>query len=74
MYTMSNVTGEAGTMVDEIYREPAVLKFTGWSHSTLWARVKDGAFPKPVKIGSRAVGWFSSDILEHQKQLKAQRA
>ena len=49
-------------MVDEIHREPAVLKYTGWSHATLWQRVKDGVFPKPVKLGSRAVGWFTSDI------------
>ena len=60
-------------MVDEIHREPAVLKYTGWSHATLWQRVKDGVFPKPVKLGPRAVGWFTSDIAEHQKQLRAQR-
>jgi prophage regulatory protein len=59
--------------LDEIYREPAVRKFTGWSHATLWQRVKDGVFPAPVKLGARAVGWFSSDIAEHQKRLKAQR-
>lgn len=62
-----------GVMLDEIHREPAVLKFTGWSHATLWQRVKEGSFPKPVKLGSRAVGWLTSDIREHQTKLKAQR-
>jgi prophage regulatory protein len=59
-------------MIDEIFREPAVLKFTGWSHATLWERVKEGVFPKPVKLGARAVGRFTSDLVDHQKKLRAQ--
>ena len=60
-------------MVEEIHREPAVCKATGWSHATLWQRIKDGMFPRPVKLGARAVGWFTSDIVEHQEKLQAQR-
>ena len=59
--------------IDEIHREPAVRKATGWSHATLWQRVRDGLFPKPVKLGERAVGWFSSDLVEHQEKLRSQR-
>lgn len=32
------------------------------SRSTWWAGVKSGRFPKPVKLGARAVAWRASDI------------
>lgn len=32
------------------------------SRATIWALVKDGTFPKPIKIGARAVAWRLSDI------------
>lgn len=36
---------------------PAVMSATGLSRSTLYARVKAGDFPAPVKLGERAVAW-----------------
>ena len=38
-------------------RLPAVLNATGLSRSTLYARVKIGEFPSPVKLGERSVAW-----------------
>jgi len=38
------------------------------SRSTWWAGVKDGRFPKPVRIGERCVAWRARDIealIEH---------
>lgn len=32
------------------------------SKSTWWAGVKDGRFPKPVKLGSRVTAWRAEDI------------
>lgn len=32
------------------------------SKSTLWAWVKDGKFPKPVKLGPRTTAWKVSEI------------
>ena len=32
------------------------------SRSTLYQYIKDGDFPKPVRLGLRAVGWLESDI------------
>jgi predicted DNA-binding transcriptional regulator AlpA len=40
-------------------RATAVLDLTNWSRWTLWRRVKAGAFPPPVKFGSR--DWFALD-------------
>ena len=36
----------------------------GLSRSTLYQYIKDGDFPKPVRLGLRAVGWLESDISE----------
>ena len=32
------------------------------SKSTWWAGVKDGRFPKPLKLGSRVTVWRAEDI------------
>lgn len=47
-----------------ILRRPQVEQRTGLSRSTLYQYIKDGDFPKPVRLGLRAVGWLESDISE----------
>ena len=32
------------------------------SRSTWWAGVKDGRFPRPVKLGPRTTAWRAADI------------
>jgi len=49
-------------MADQILRRRAVENYTGLSRSTIYAMMAEGAFPRPVKIGRRAVGWRESDI------------
>ncbi|MFD0908592.1 helix-turn-helix transcriptional regulator [Ruegeria arenilitoris] len=50
-------------MQDKIYRRPDVESLVGLSRSTLYAMIAEGAFPKPIKLGKRAVGWRQSDVL-----------
>ena len=45
-----------------ILRLPKVLEMTGLSRTSVWRQVKAGTFPKPVKLGPRAVGWLASKI------------
>lgn len=45
-----------------IERLPGVLRRISLSRSWLFAAVASGQFPKPVKLGQRAVGWRSQDI------------
>lgn len=45
-----------------IVRLPRVIERTGLARSTIYGRIRDGSFPKPVSIGPRAVGWLISDI------------
>lgn len=49
-------------MTDSILRLPAVKTRTGLSRSTIYLRVAQGAFPKPVSLGGRAVGWVEDEI------------
>jgi predicted DNA-binding transcriptional regulator AlpA len=34
------------------------------SPATIWRKVKDGSFPKPVKLGDRITAWQVSEIEE----------
>ncbi|MCB1943977.1 MAG: AlpA family transcriptional regulator, partial [Candidatus Accumulibacter sp.] len=35
---------------------------TGLSRSTIYLRIADGSFPRPVSLGPRAVGWLESEV------------
>jgi predicted DNA-binding transcriptional regulator AlpA len=54
-----------------MYRMPAVLKLTGWSRTTLWRRVNEGKFPKPVMDTKRMAVWAEPDIVQHQLKVRA---
>ncbi|MCB1816238.1 MAG: AlpA family transcriptional regulator [Candidatus Competibacteraceae bacterium] len=49
-------------MATAILRLPAVKARTGLSRSTIYLRISEGRFPKPVSLGSRAVGWVETEI------------
>jgi len=61
-------------MTHNIMRLPAVKARTGLSRSTIYLRISDGLFPKPVALGGRAVGWVEADINEWlDQQIKNSR-
>jgi prophage regulatory protein len=43
-------------------RLPEVLGIIGISRSKLYADIKAGAFPPPVSLGARAVGWINTEV------------
>lgn len=45
-----------------VLRLPDVLHRTGLSRSTIYAWVAMGIFPKPMRLGLRAIGWRESDV------------
>ena len=45
-----------------LLRLPKVLSDTGTSRSFVYAGVKNGTFPPPLKIGKRAVAWTAESI------------
>lgn len=42
-----------------ILRLPAVKAESGLSRSTIYLRISQGLWPRPVSLGARAVGWPS---------------
>jgi len=45
-----------------ILRRKQVEKRTGLSRSTIYLRVQEGTFPRPINLGARAVGWLENEI------------
>ena len=61
-------------LVASILRLPAVQKRTGLSRSTIYLRISEGGFPKPISLGGRAVGWIEEEINDWlNQQIKASR-
>ena len=59
---MSNNRRSGVDMTTNVLRLPAVKARCGLSRSTIYQRVSDGNFPKPVNLGARAVGWLEAEI------------
>ena len=45
-----------------ILRRPEVESRTGLSRSTIYLKVAQGTFPKPINLGPRAVGWVAAEV------------
>jgi prophage regulatory protein len=45
-----------------ILRRKQVEAETGYSRSTLYLRITQGLWTKPVRIGPRAVGWPAAEV------------
>jgi prophage regulatory protein len=61
-------------MATAILRLPAVKARTGLSRSTIYLRISEGNFPKPISLGSRAVGWIEAEVNEWlNQQIEASR-
>jgi prophage regulatory protein len=45
-----------------ILRIPAVKFESGLSRSTIYQRIAEGLWTKPVSLGARAVGWPSNEV------------
>lgn len=47
---------------DRLLRLKQVLELIPVAPSTWWLGVKEGRFPKPVKLGPRTTAWRESEI------------
>lgn len=63
----------AGALQDRLLRKRETLAFSGHSNSTLYEEIQAGRFPKPVKIGKRAVAWRYSELLDWLNARVAER-
>ncbi|MCG7867613.1 MAG: AlpA family transcriptional regulator [Candidatus Thiodiazotropha taylori] len=61
-------------MATAILRLPTVKARTGLSRSTIYLRISEDSFPKPISLGNRAVGWVEAEINEWlDQQIEASR-
>ena len=44
------------------FRLPTVIRMTGLGRSTIYRMIADDKFPRPFRIGERAVAWRQSDV------------
>jgi prophage regulatory protein len=57
-----------------MWRRRDVQTRTGLSRSTIYRRVAEGTFPKPVNLGGRTVGWIAAEIQDWlARQIAASR-
>jgi prophage regulatory protein len=48
---------------DTILRLPQIKARTGLSRSTIYLRIAQGSFPRPIRLGGpRAVGWIEAHV------------
>ena len=47
---------------DQLLRLPAVITLVGLRKSALYAMMRAGEFPKPVRIGGRSVAWSADAV------------
>ncbi len=45
-----------------IIRLREVMATTGLARSTVYKYISEGAFPKPVSLGERCVGWVEEEV------------
>ncbi len=43
-------------------RKKQLIKQVPFSHSTLWRKVNNGEFPKPIKLSMRVTAWRIEDV------------
>jgi len=49
-------------MQTTIVKLPVVIAATGKGRSAIYADVKQGTFPPPIKLGARSVGWTTASL------------
>ena len=51
-------------MTRTIFRLPTVKAESGYSRSTIYLRISQRLWTKPVSLGARAVGWPATEVAE----------
>jgi prophage regulatory protein len=60
-------------MVNVVLRRAEVERATGLPRSTIYELMARGAFPKPIRLSARAVGWMESEIAAWQRARLTER-
>ncbi len=55
---------------DRLLRLKEVMRVTGLGRNTIYRRMREGTFPRQVRIGPNSVAWLQSDISAWMSALK----
>lgn len=55
-------------------RMPVLIKLLGVSKTTIYKEIREGRFPKQVRISPRVSAWRITDIKAHLEQLTSERS
>ncbi len=64
---MENTTPANNFATQQFYRLPQLKARLGVSGSSIWAWVKKGSFPPPIKLAENTTAWHISDIESWEK-------
>lgn len=59
---MNQLPAEGFLRLNQIIGSKGTTPIIPVSRSTWWAGVKEGRFPKPIKLGKRTTAWKVADI------------
>ncbi len=48
----------------QVIKLPEVLAIVKCSKAKVYSEIKKGSFPRPIKLGDRAVAWLMDDVRE----------
>lgn len=58
--------------IDPFVRLPEVRRLLAMGTSKIYAEMKDGRLPRPIKLSTRFVAWRQSWIVQYQKDREAE--
>ena len=61
---MREPTQQTTNPPNRFLRLPEVQTRTGLARSTIYVRLDQRCFPRPVSLGARAVGWIEAEVDE----------
>jgi prophage regulatory protein len=56
-----------------VLRLPDVVQKTGLKRDSVYRKIRDGSFPKPLKLSERASGWIEGEVDQWIADLAAKR-
>ncbi len=59
---MGNATDQTTSHPAQFYRLPHIKQRLSVSGSSIWAWVKAGKFPKPIKLSANCTAWNAADV------------
>ncbi len=48
----------------KLLRLPEAIEMTSMSKTQIYALIAAGEFPRPIRVGARAVRWIESEVLD----------